>query len=67
MEVTAAKRAGIWKAPMMNEPGIDRGWHNLMRYLISVAINGDTLVLAKSPQRARGALIEAFIRRHEVE
>lgn len=34
---------------------------------ISVTIDGDTLVLEKTSKKERGALIEAYIRRHEVE
>jgi hypothetical protein len=34
---------------------------------ISLTIDGDTLVLKKSSEKERGALIEAYIRRHEVE
>jgi hypothetical protein len=34
---------------------------------ISVTIDGDTLVLEKSTKKERGELIEAYIRRHEVE
>ena len=34
---------------------------------ISVTIDGDTLVLEKTSKNERGALIEAYIRRHEVE
>src|SRR5262245_40800364 len=34
---------------------------------ISVTIDGDTLVLEKTTKKERGALIEAYIRRHEVE
>jgi hypothetical protein len=34
---------------------------------ISVTIDGDTLVLEKSTKKERGALVEAYIRRHEVE
>jgi Effector Associated Constant Component 1 len=34
---------------------------------ISVTIDGDTLVLEKSTRKERGELIEAYIRRHEVE
>jgi hypothetical protein len=32
---------------------------------ISVTIDGDTLVLEKSTEQERGALIEAYVRRHE--
>jgi hypothetical protein len=34
---------------------------------ISVTVDGDTIVLEKSSARERDALIEAYIRRHEVE
>lgn len=34
---------------------------------ISVTINGDTIVLEKGSVQERSALIEAYIRRHEVE
>jgi len=34
---------------------------------ISVTIDGDTIVLEKSSAQERGALINAYIRRHEVE
>lgn len=34
---------------------------------ISVTIDGDTIVLEKSSARERSALIDAYIRRHEVE
>lgn len=34
---------------------------------ISVTIDGDTLVLKKSSARERGALIDAYIRRHDME
>lgn len=34
---------------------------------ISVTIDGDTIVLEKSSTQERGALIDAYIRRHEVE
>ncbi len=33
---------------------------------VSVTIDGDTLVLEKSTKEERGALIEAYVRRHEV-
>jgi hypothetical protein len=34
---------------------------------ISVTIDGDTVVLEKGSEQERSALIEAYIRRHEVE
>jgi hypothetical protein len=34
---------------------------------ISVTIDGDTIVLEKSSAQERGALIEAYLRRHEVQ
>lgn len=46
-----------------------RDWlarHSVARH-ISVTIDGDTIVLEKSSARERDALIEAYIRRHEVE
>jgi hypothetical protein len=46
-----------------------RDWlarHAVARH-ISVTIDGDTIVLEKSSARERDALIEAYIRRHEVE
>jgi hypothetical protein len=34
---------------------------------ISVTIDGDTIVLEKGSEQERSALIDAYLRRHEVE
>lgn len=62
--ITLTTAGGV--LPVLMETARDWLARNAVAGRISVTIDGDTLVLEKSTTHERQALIEAYLRRHEV-